>query len=97
MVSQLKRWQTAAEVKAHRKAQGKYEKSPEQVKKRENRNKARLTLERQGKAHKGDGKDVEHIDGDALHNSPINWRLGSRHHNRSYKRTKEAHKLDPHS
>lgn len=86
---------TPAEVSAHRAAQAKYQKSPEQIKKRENRNKARLTLEREGKAKKGDDKDVEHISGNALDNSPLNWRLGSRHHNRSYKRTKEAHKVDP--
>lgn len=95
--SMVDRWKTAAEVEAHRKAQGKYEKKPVEIKKRENRNKARLTLEREGKAEKGDGKDVMHKDGSALNNSPINWALGSRHKNRSYKRDKKAHKLDPHS
>lgn len=97
MPSKLQRWQTAAEVRAHRKAQAKYQKTPEQVQKRENRNKARQTLERKGVAHKGDGKDVQHQDGNALNNSPKNWLLGSRHKNRSYKRTKTAHKADPHS
>lgn len=96
-LSKLKRWQTAAEVAAHRKAQSKYEKSPTEVQKRENRNKARLTEEREGKAHKGDGKDIMHLNGNALDNNPINWAVGSRHKNRSYKRTKDAHKLDPHS
>lgn len=93
----LKRWQTAAEVKAHRKAQGKYEKSPEQVKKRENRNTARRQLEAKGEVSKGDGKDVAHVDGNALHNSPTNWAVESRKKNRSYKRTRGAHKQDPHS
>lgn len=97
MPSKLERWQTASEVAAHRKAQAKYQKSPEELKKRENRNKARKTLEREGKAYKGDGKDVMHVDGNALNNSPINWRNGSRHKNRSYKRTSGAHKVDPHS
>lgn len=96
-MSQLKRWQTAAEVSAHRKAQAKYQKSPEQVQKRENRNTARRRLEAAGKAHKGDGKDVMHQDGNALNNSPKNWLLGSRHKNRSYKRTEKAHKADPSS
>lgn len=95
MTSMVKRWQTAAEVEAHRKAQAKYQKSPVELHKRENRNKARLTLERKGEASKGDGKDVEHINGNALDNSPINWHLGSRHKNRSYSRDKAAHKLDP--
>lgn len=93
----LKRWQTAAEVTAHRKAQAKYQKDPIQVKKRENRNEARATLEREGKVHKGDGKDVLHKNGNALDNSPINWKAGSRHKNRSYARDKNAHKLDPKS
>lgn len=93
----LKRWQTAAEKKAHRKAQAIYQDSPLEVKKRENRNLARKTLEREGKAAVGDGKDVEHRDGDALNNKPKNWHLGSRHKNRSYKRDEKAHKLDPHS
>lgn len=91
--SKLKRWQTAAEVKAHRKAEAKYQKSPEQLQKRENRNLARAHLEKEGKVHKGDGKDVEHKDGNALNNSESNWRAGSRHKNRSYKRTSRAHKL----
>lgn len=97
MAVTLKRWRTAAEVAAHRKAQLKYEKSPEQVQKRENRNKARQTLEREGKVHKGDGKDVGHADGHALNNSPTNWIVENRHKNRSYKRTKKAHKVDPSS
>lgn len=91
----LERWKTAAEVKAHRKAQLKYEGTPLELKKRENRNKARLTLEREGRAHKGDGKDVMHKDGDALNNNPKNWHNGSRHKNRSYARDKHAHKQDP--
>lgn len=91
----FKRWQTAAEIKAHRKAEAKYQKSPEQIQKRENRNEARQTLERQGKVSKGDGKDVEHKDGNALNNDKTNWLVGSRHHNRSYARTKTAGKKDP--
>lgn len=96
-MSRLERWKTAAEVSAHRKAQAKYQKSPEQVQKRENRNQARRTLIHEGKAKVGDGKDVEHVDGNALNNNPKNWHLGSRHKNRSYKRTLGAHKADPHS
>ncbi len=91
------RWQTAREKIDHRAAQARYQKSPEEVKKRENRNLARHHLEAEGKVHKGDGKDVLHKDGNALNNDPMNWKAGSRHKNRSYKRTKEAHKADPHS
>lgn len=93
----LKRWQTAAEVKAHRKAEALYQKSPEQVQKRENRNKARKELEKTGKLHKGDGKDAGHANGNALDNSPTNWIVENRHKNRSYARDSKAHKKDPKS
>ena len=93
----LKRWQTAAEKQAHRKAQAKYQKKPSEVEKRENRNQARYQMEKQGKVHKHDGKDVEHRDGNAMNNDPMNWKAGTRHHNRSYARTKGAHKKDPRS
>jgi hypothetical protein len=39
----------------------KYEAQPEQVKNREERNKARAKLMKAGKVSKGDGKDVAHI------------------------------------
>lgn len=96
-MSHLKRWQTPSEVRAHRAAQAKYQKSPEQVQKRENRNTARRHMEKLGKVHKGDGQDVAHQDGNALHNSPTNWAIQKRHKNRSYARTKNAHKVDPRS
>lgn len=96
-MSRYDRWRTAAEVRAHRKAQARYQKSPEQVQKRENRNTARRHMIAEGKAHKGDGRDVLHRDGNALNNSPKNWLVGSRHKNRSYARDKHAHKKDPHS
>ena len=38
----------------------KYESSPEQIKNREARNRARYQLEKKGLVHKGDGKDVDH-------------------------------------
>lgn len=37
-----------------------YNARPDQVKKREERNAARAKLEKVGKVHKGDGKDVDH-------------------------------------
>lgn len=83
---------TASEKLAHVKAQDKYQKSKVQVQKRENRNKARQTLIREGKAKVGDGKDVMHINGNALDNRPSNWKNGSRHKNRSYPRVRGAHK-----
>lgn len=37
-----------------------YQGTPEQIKKRSQRNKARRELEKAGRVHKGDGKDVGH-------------------------------------
>lgn len=84
---------TRAEIKA----QDKYQKSRTQVLKRENRNKARAHMLKAGKVHKGDGKDVMHKNGNALDNRPSNWGVGSEHKNRSYARTKNAHKVNPRS
>jgi hypothetical protein len=38
-----------------------YESRPDQIKKREERNKARAEMIKAGKAKKGDGKDIDHI------------------------------------
>ena len=38
-----------------------YQGKPEQIKKRAERVKARRMMEKTGAAHKGDGKDVDHI------------------------------------
>ena len=43
------------------KKEEKYEDSPEQVKNRVARNKARRDATKAGKVHKGDGKEVDHI------------------------------------
>lgn len=48
-------------AKADSVRQRKYNSSPEQKKRRAERNAARRTLEKEGKVHKGDGKDVDHI------------------------------------
>jgi 5-methylcytosine-specific restriction endonuclease McrA len=43
------------------KRENKYKAQPEQVKFREERNKARKIMQDQGKVHKGDGLQVDHI------------------------------------
>jgi hypothetical protein len=63
-----------------------YQGTEEQKKNRAKRNHARRMLEREGKVHKGDGKDVDHKDGNPHHNSSKNLRVQSAHANRSFKR-----------
>lgn len=83
--------------KAQLRSQTKYESSRKQILEREARNKARYQMIKKGKVSKGDGKDVMHKDGHALHNVPSNWGVGSQHKNRSYARTRGAHKKNPNS
>lgn len=80
----------------YRKEYDNYQGKPEQIKKRDSRNKARSEMVKAGKAHKGDGMDVEHKDGNALHDKSnlSNYRLGTKKENRSYPRTKKAHKVN---
>ncbi len=61
-----------------------YEDSPAQVKRREDRNKARRKAQRAGRVHKGDGKEVDHLGSHrtgSLSNVPT--RVVSRKRNRS--------------
>jgi len=54
----------------------------EQKKRRAARNKARRFMERNGKVHKGDGKEVDHKDYNPENNSPSNLRVVSKETNR---------------
>lgn len=60
----------------------KYHSSPEKIKERSNRNKARRKLVKEGKVRKGDGKEVDHKDGNPRNNSRSNLQILSRHANR---------------
>jgi len=65
----------------------KYQGTPEQIKNRTTRNKARATAVKAGKATKGDGKDVAHIK--AIDKGGTNGdgtRVESKSVNRSFKR-----------
>ena len=57
-------------------------------KKRAQRNKARRMMEREGKVHKGDGKDVDHINPLSKGGTTVagNLRVKPAHANRSYDR-----------
>lgn len=52
---------------------------------RASRNKARRQAEREGRVHKGDGKEVDHINSNPRQNSSSNLRVVSRHTNRAKK------------
>lgn len=69
-----------------------YQGRPEQIKKRSMRNKARRSLEKEGRVHKGDGKDVDHEQPLAKggSNTKSNLRVRSKHANRSFRRTRSA-------
>ena len=68
-----------------------YDSQPHVKKKRANRNLARRRATRAGLVRKGDGKDVHHVDGNAL-NKNGRTRVVSASSNRSYPRNKNAGK-----
>lgn len=67
-----------------------YHSKPEVKKRRAMNNKARRKMIREGKAHKGDGKDVSHVNNNVRDNSSKNLKLESKSKNRSYPRDKKA-------
>lgn len=69
-----------------------YQGKKEQIKRRAARNKARSLLEKEGKVRKGDGKDVDHKDGNPTNNSRKNLRVQSKSKNRSFARDSKARK-----
>jgi hypothetical protein len=69
-----------------------YQGSPEQIRNRSQRNKARRLLEAQGRVSKGDGMDVDHkkpiVRGGS--NTKSNLRVKTDNSNRSFARTRKA-------
>lgn len=66
--------------------QREYNSKPEQKKRRAQRNAARKMMEKEGKVHKGDGKDVDHKKHHArgkLDNSKSNLRVMDKSKNRA--------------
>ncbi len=78
---------------ARARSQAKYNSKPEQIKRRAGRNKARAIAEKAGKVHKGDGKDVDHRNGNALDESAGNLRVLPKSTNRKYNRRSQRTKL----
>lgn len=62
-----------------------YHSKPAQKKNRASRNQARSILMKAGRVRKGDGKDVDHRNGNPRDNSAKNIRVMSRSRNRSKK------------
>lgn len=69
-----------------------YQGKPEQIANRAERNAARREMEKSGRVHKGDGKDVDHKRPIAKggSNDRSNLRVTSKSDNRSFARTKGA-------
>lgn len=65
-----------------------YNKRPDQVKQRTENNQARAMLMKEGRVHKGDGKDVNHIkmQKDGGTNARSNLNVQSEHKNRGWRR-----------
>jgi hypothetical protein len=72
-----------------------YHAKPEQRERNNARKRARYALEKGGVVSKGDGKDVDHKDGNAKNNARKNLRVVSKTVNRSFPRTKTAAKKNP--
>lgn len=93
----MKKKTTLPNTPGRQAAQAKYNAKPEQVKRREERNRARAQMMREGKVKKGDDKDVDHIAGLGPGNAPSNLRILSestnRHYNRRSAKTKAPRKL----
>lgn len=66
----------------YRKEYDQYHGKPEQIKARDSRNAARNTAVAQGRVRKGDGKEIDHKDGNPRNNSPKNLQVMSRTANR---------------
>lgn len=69
-----------------------YHSKPDQKKNRAGRNAARREAERDGRVRKGDGKDIDHKNGNPRDNSKGNTRVKSKSANRSFPRDKNARK-----
>lgn len=78
-----KKGQFKAGAKADSVRQRAYNSSPEQKKRRAQRNAARRKMEKAGKVHKGDGKDVDHKNMSTSDNSMSNLRVQSASKNRA--------------
>jgi len=78
-----KKGQYKANATADSKRQRAYNSSPQQKKRRAERNAARAKMVKAGKAHKGDGRDVDHVNMNTANNSTKNLQVISASKNRA--------------
>lgn len=84
-------WYTDASGKRKRTAKGveheysRFQSSKKAKRDRASRNSARRQAEREGRVHKGDGKEIDHVDSNPRHNGSSNLRVVSRRTNRAKK------------
>ena len=84
-------WYVDSDGKRKRTAKGvaheysRFQSSKKAKRERAARNRNRREAEREGRVHKGDGKEIDHKDSSASHNSKSNLRVVSRTFNRSRK------------
>lgn len=81
-----------SEKRNYRKEYDNYHSAPEQKLKRASRNAARAMLSKGGVTSKGDGKDVDHKDGNPKNNKRSNLTVKLKAANRSFPRTASAKK-----
>ena len=74
----------------YRKEYDNYHSSEKAKKQRARNNAARRKMEKAGKVHKGDGKDVAHRDNNTRNQSMSNLSVQSQSKNRSFARNKSA-------
>jgi hypothetical protein len=74
-----------SEKRNYRKEYDNYQGTKEQKRNRAKRNKVNRLMKRLGRIRKGDGRDVDHKDGNPKNNSMKNLRVVSKSHNRSKK------------
>lgn len=72
-------------LRDYKREYARYQSSKKAKRDRASRNKARRQAEREGRVHKGDNREVDHIDSNPQHNSRSNIRVISRHANRAKK------------
>lgn len=86
----ISKGKTVKKKRNYRKEYDNYHSKPKAKKQRARNNNARRKMERAGKVHKGDGKDVAHKDNNTRNNSSSNLKVQSKSKNRSFPRTKNA-------